>query len=250
MNVFEEQLGFRPSTFALPKGDDREASDEVFRDMFGFDPPELGGGDNSDVINCDGVTYIRLKGSDIPAFVGEGWVDAGITGNDSVDEYTNQYKKSSWVQIPALDRLDCKEREMGRFSLFAASGLVSPDEFEAEMRQLSRNRAVVRALTSFPNFLWKLAQEQDYPIAPVNFPIRGSVEAARKLFERKGVRYGADVVVSGRSLERNGQAEVKELSKIYPVVVRAQYQREPTLAKWPVFKPGYRSSAQDRTVWI
>jgi|GEM_PF-2423552 len=227
MSVFEEQLGFRPSTFALPKGDDRDASDEVFRDMFGFDPPELGG-DNPDAAVQDGVMYIRLKGADIPGFVGEGWVDAGITGNDSVDEYKGSECRA------ALKTLDCPEREMGRFSLFAADGYVTPDEFETKMRKLERERTVARALTSFPNFLWKLAQEQEYPIVPVNFPIRGSVEASRKLFERAGVKYGADVVVSGSSLAKNGQSEVKELSKIYPVVMKSENGRTPIVKKWPV----------------
>ncbi|MBP6041809.1 hypothetical protein KA529_02215 [Candidatus Saccharibacteria bacterium] len=241
MNVFEEQLGFEPSVIAIPKGDDRVKSYEVYRDMFGLDPPALGGENPDSAVIDGGITVISLKGADIPRFVDEGWADAGLTGIDSLEEY-----RLGLGNRPSLTRLDCPERSMGRFSLFAAA--IEPDGFEAAMRSALKDRVVERALTSFPNFLWKLVQENDYPIVPVNIPIKGSVEAARGLFDRAGVKYGADVVVSGRSLERNEQKEVKRLSEIFPVVIKPTERRTPQVRKWPVERPVSRGHGSDRSV--
>ena len=184
----------------VPKGDDSQPCLRDFEKATGLKVPEFK--DRQLEVKSGDVTFIKVKGRDIPSLIAAGFGDIGLTGSDSCEDYI---ASDNSVQYQAFGAQMC------RFVLLAPANKAA-----TVRKQLDANKNYLAVATSFPKLLNKCAVDAGIKLAPTDITVSGSVEIMPRLFN---VPLVADLVASGATAKANGLVEVKTLMDVYPALV-------------------------------
>lgn len=184
----------------VPKGDDNQPCIRAFEKATGTAIPEFDG--RKLEAKNDGLTYIKVKGSDVPRLIAAGYGDIGLTGFDSCEDFLETGG--------GIDYQTFGER-MCRFVLLAPY-----DKALMVREQIESKEINLKVATSFPRLLGKYALAAGLILTPADISVAGSVEIMPRLMD---VPLVADLVSSGGTAKANGLVEIKSLSDVYPALV-------------------------------
>lgn len=185
----------------VPKGTDNAPIRQAFELATGLEIPSFT--DGKDSANSQGVMYWNIKAKDIPALVGAGFAEVGVTGTDNCVEYepvgSSEY------------RIEVVGKKIGIFSLLGAS-----ESIPLINQYIQRSARNYKVATSFPRLLRSCAAERQLSIEPASVQVSGSVEAMKTLLK---VPLAADLVVTGGTARANGLEVVCGLREIKPAIL-------------------------------
>jgi ATP phosphoribosyltransferase len=210
MENLVEKVG-NANLILVPKGDDNRPCIQAFEEATDIAVPEFIGRELE--AKTGNLTFIKVKGADVPRLIAAGYGDIGITGSDSCEDYL---VSDSGIEYQTFGELMC------RFALMALAAKVSTIR-----RQLESNEGYMTVATSYPRLLNKYAQEKGLKLMPTDFAVAGSVEIMPRLLD---VPLVADLVSSGVTARDNGLVEIMSLSDVYPALV-TRSNTKPELSK-------------------
>ena len=184
----------------VPKGDDSQPCLQAFEKATGITVPEFKG--RKLEVKANGITFLKVKGKDIPGLIAAGYGDIGLTGSDSCEDYMTSDNSITYQSFGA---------QMCRFAL-----LVPTAKASTMRKQLKSNRRYLTVATSFPRLLNKYARIKGIKLLPTKIIVSGSVEIMPRLL---GVPLVADLVSSGVTAKANGLVEIESLLDVYPALV-------------------------------
>lgn len=190
----------------IPSGRELMRCKEALRLEYGLKVPNFP--DRVLSIKQGNVTFLKVKGKDIPRYIAAGYGDIGVTGSDICEggPGTDGGMTISQVQIGA---------PICTFEL-----LVPMRKFEKiKERLMNFSLPPVQVATHYPNVLQKYTDNRlNLVIAPIKpsgcveiAPVLGIAEAA------------ADTVASGETAKQNNLARIP-LEDVYPTVVYKDMQ--------------------------
>lgn len=191
----------------IPGGRDYERCLEAFETQFGITAPRFD--DRLLTRKADGITYIKVKGKDIPAYVANGLADIGLTGTDVCEE-----------QMPGPEDSNLFYQAIGEPMCTFNVLLPANKMGELTARLTNLETKPVRAVTSYPRFLLRCIQRAKAAGRPLNLTLEqfkpsGSVEALPGWITEAAV----DIVETGETAVANGLDIGPKLADIYPAVV-------------------------------
>lgn len=190
----------------IPSGRDYRRCLDAFEAEFDLVAPRFD--DRLLTREAGGLTYTKVKGKDIPAYVAAGSADIGLIGTDICEEKIPE--EGSNLRYRSIGKPMCT------FNLLLPT--VSADKLTARLS--NPNAEPLRVATSYPRFLLRCMKRAQIAGQPLNLKIEpqnpsGSVEALPGWVTETV----ADIVETGETALANGLEIGPKLADIYPAVV-------------------------------
>lgn len=183
----------------IPSGRELSSCKEALKSEYGLDVPDFP--DRLLSIELDGITFLKVKGKDIPKYIAAGYGDVGITGSDICEDRYSSYDSIRFEQIGesiCTFELLIPEYSLEQINLRLANSSLEP----------------VQIATHYPKLLQKyIGKTLNATIAAIK--PSGCVEVAPALGIAEAV---ADTVASGETARQNNLARVP-LEEVFPTVV-------------------------------
>ena len=175
-----------PLKLAVPRGALLGETLDVL-DAIRIDTSEVRGESRSLIFECEGITLVTMRPSDVPTYVEAGAADVGITGKD--------------VLLEQSDRIVYELLDLGfgrcRMVLAGRKG-------DEKLGESARRLGMMRIATKYPRTAQRHFESTGRQVEVIE--VKGSVELAPLTGLADGI---VDLVASGRTLEEN-DLEVRE----------------------------------------
>jgi len=175
-----------PLKLAVPRGALLGETLDVL-DAIRIDTSEVRGESRSLIFECEGITLVTMRPSDVPTYVEAGAADVGITGKD--------------VLLEQADRVVYELLDLGfgrcRMVLAGRKG-------DEKLGESARRLGMMRIATKYPRTAQRHFESTGRQVEVIE--VKGSVELAPLTGLADGI---VDLVASGRTLEEN-DLEVRE----------------------------------------